>query len=366
MPSRIGSSGRFVPSRPLELIEDLLVDPDTGGPLRVISDGSGATRLVGDSGASVPVVAGIPRFVAAEATAQGQTGASFGYKWQRTDSYLSPAMRAMGRQWLIDRYGFSSTGAMRGYLEGRGAVLDLGCGGGYSTSLWMDGQWSGSLWLGADISEAIDVARDRLGHLPGTAFIQADILRLPLRSGTFDAVIAEGVLHHTPSTRMALESATRVLAPGGEIMFYVYRRKGPIREFVDDMVRDRISGLPPAEAWEALKPLTRLGQALAETGARVVVPEAVPLLEIPAGTYDLQRLFYWHVAKAFWNPDMSFEENHHINFDWYHPAYAHRQTDAEVRSWCAELGLRIIHFDAQESGFTVRALLDGPADGASG
>ena len=354
-----------MPSRPVEGITDLLVDPETGGPLHLVGEESGPLRLVGDAGADYPIVDGIPRFVSPSATPQGQTGASFGYKWGRTDTYLSPAMRAMGRQWLIERYGFPSTEAMRGYLEGQGAVLDLGCGGGYSTSLWMDDHWAGRLWLGADISEAIDVARDRLGHLPGTAFIQADILHLPLRSGTFDAIIAEGVLHHTPSTRLALESATRVLAPGGEIMFYVYRRKGPIREFVDDLVRDRISSLPPADAWDALKPLTRLGQGLAQTGASVVVAEDIPLLEIPAGTYDVQRLFYWHVAKAFWNPDMSFEENHHINFDWYHPAYAHRQTEAEVRSWCAEFGLRIVHFDAQESGFTVRARLDGPADGAT-
>jgi SAM-dependent methyltransferase len=270
-------------------------------------------------------------------------------------------MRDMGRSWLIDRYGFPSTDAMREYLEHHAAVLDLGCGGGYSTSLWMDGQWSGRLWLGADISGAIDVAKDRLGHLPGTAFIQADILHLPLRAGTFDAVIAEGVLHHTPSTRLALRSAARVLAPGGEILFYVYRRKGPIREFVDDLVREQVSGMPPADAWEALKPVTRLGQALAEMRASVVVPEDVPLLDIPRGTYDVQRLVYWHVAKMFWNPDMSFEENHHINFDWYHPAFAHRQTEQEVRAWCAELGLRIVHFDAQESGFTVRALLDGRA-----
>ena len=352
-------------SRPLERIEHLLVDPETGSPLRISSEASGALRLVGDAGTSVPIVDGIPRFVVDAATPQGQTGASFGYKWRRTDTYLSPAMREMGRKWLSDRYGFPSAEAMRGYLEGHRAVLDLGCGGGYSTSLWMDDHWSGRLWLGADISEAIDVARDRLGHLPGTAFIQADILHLPLRSGSFDAVIAEGVLHHTPSTHLALESAVRVLAPGGEMMFYVYRRKGPVREFVDDLVRDRISSLSPADAWDALKPLTRLGQALAETGASVVVPEDIPLLEIPAGTYDVQRLFYWHVAKAFWNPDMSFEENHHINFDWYHPAYAHRQTEDEVRSWCAELGLRIVHFDAQESGFTVRALLEGPSDGAT-
>jgi len=45
-----------------------------------------------------------------------------------------------------------------------------------------------------------------------------------------------------------------------------------------------------------------------------------------------------------------------VNFDWYHPRYAHRQTEEEVRRWCGEAGLSIFHFDVQESGFTVRAI----------
>jgi SAM-dependent methyltransferase len=338
-----------------EALEALLVDPRSGGTLKSRDDRATDPALVADDGTVYPIVNGIPRFVRRKNPAQDQTSDSFGYKWQRTDSYLSPAMRDMGQRWLIERYGFPSVDAMRAYLERRGSVLDLGCGGGYSTSLWMNDSWSGRLWLGADISEAIDVARDRLGHLPGTAFLQADLLHLPLRPGAFDVVIAEGVLHHTPSTRAALESAVRVLAQDGEIMFYVYRRKGPIREFSDDLVRDRISALRPAEAWTVLEPLTRLGQALAEIEAQVVIDEDIPLLGITRGTYDVQRFFYWHVAKAFWNPDLSFDENHHINFDWYHPAFAHRQSEVEVRSWCSELGLTITHFDAQDSGFTVRA-----------
>src|SRR3712207_3338642 len=102
-------------------------------------------------------------------------------------------------------------------------------------------------------------------------------------------------------------------------MFYVYRRKGPVREFTDDYIRERISSLPPEEAWEALRPLTRLGQALAELRAEVEVPEDVPLLGIRAGRYDVQRLIYWHFAKMYWNEAVPFETSHHINFDWYHP-----------------------------------------------
>jgi arsenite methyltransferase len=138
-------------------------------------------------------------------------------------------------------------------------------------------------------------------------------------------------------------------------MFYVYRRKAPIREFTDDHVREQLAALAPEEAWAALRPLTKLGQALAELEVEVEVEEDVPLLGIAAGRYDVQRLVYWHVAKLFWNPRLTFEENNHLNFDWYAPRYAHRHTEEEVRGWCASAGLEITHFDANQAGFSVRA-----------
>jgi hypothetical protein len=58
----------------------------------------------------------------------------------------------------------------------------------------------------------------------------------------------------------------------------------------------------------------------------------------------------------YWNDSFTFETNNHVNFDWYHPRYAHRQTESEVRRWTEEAALLIVHFDEQESGFTVRAV----------
>jgi arsenite methyltransferase len=146
--------------------------------------------------------------------------------------------------------------------------------------------------------------------------------------------------------------------PGGEMLFYVYWRKGAIREFADDYVRGVVSSLAPSDAWELLRPLTRLGEALAALHVEVEVPEDVPYLGIKAGRYDVQRLIYWHFAKMYWNDRLSLDENVHVNFDWYHPAYAHRHTEEEIRRWCADNGLAITHFDVQESGYTVRAVKD--------
>jgi hypothetical protein len=70
---------------------------------------------------------------------------------------------------------------------------------------------------------------------------------------------------------------------------------------------------------------------------------------------DLQRFFYWHVAKAFWRPDMTFDEMNHINYDWYAPRNAHRHTEAEVRDWCAASGLEVVRNRVEEAGITVVA-----------
>jgi hypothetical protein len=46
---------------------------------------------------------------------------------------------------------------------------------------------------------------------------------------------------------------------------------------------------------------------------------------------------------------------HHINFDWYAPRHAHRQTEEEVRRWCAEAGLEVEREDVHLAGITVVA-----------
>jgi len=342
---------------------NILVDPISKLPLQLKvskedADGNVIEGKCFNSDHEYPIWGGIPRFVMTEDSGQKQTEESFGYKWQQLSSYESLDMHDATRQWLVQRYGFESPDEMKNYFGSRKRILDAGCGSGFSSSLWMTSQWRTgcSEWWGADISAAIDVAQQRLEGVPGTRFIQADVLNLPFDKGTFDTIFSEGVLHHTPSTEQALKTLVPLLESGGEMMFYVYRKKSPVREFTDDYIRDIISPLPPDEAWDMLRPLTKLGKALAELNVEVEIPEDIPLLEIKAGNFNVQRLIYWHFAKLFWNSEWAFEQNHHVNFDWYHPRYAHRQTEEDVRRWCQEAKLSIFHLDGQESGFTVRAI----------
>ncbi len=299
---------------------------------------------------------GILRDISLISDAQQQTTETFGFKWKLRDTFESEASRQRMRQWLRERYGKVEE---MGWLVGNDEppmVVDAGCGAALSGIELFGGIMDRIRYLGVDISEAVDVAAERFREqeLDG-AFLQADISELPLPDESVDVIFSEGVLHHTDSTEYALKSLARRLKPGGRFMFYVYRKKGPIREFTDDFVRERMQEMSPEEGWDAMMPLTRLGKALGELDIDIDIPEDIELLNIPAGRINLQRLFYWHVFKAFYSPDLSLEEMNHINFDWYAPANAHRQTPEEVRAWCHEAELDIEKETLEEAGITIIA-----------
>ena len=138
-------------------------------------------------------------------------------------------------------------------------------------------------------------------------------------------------------------------------MFYVYRKKGPIREFTDDYIREKLQPLNQEEAWKALEPISKLGKVLGDLNIQIDIPERVDLLGIDAGEIDIQRLFYWHVFKCFYRPDFTLDEMNHINFDWYAPKNAFRQTPEDVRNWCKQASLKIEHEHIEEAGITIVA-----------
>lgn len=303
---------------------------------------------------------GILREAQLVSASQAQTADAFGYKWRRTDTFQSQAARTMTRNWLVQRYGDIAVAPWWNDYGDRPLLLDAGCGAGRAAIELFGSRLEVVRYLGVDLSEAVDVAAAsfRDSGLEG-GFLQADVTALPLATGSVDVIFSEGVLHHTDSTAGTLGSLARLLKPGGRFLFYVYRKKGPVREFTDDYIREDLQDLTPEEAWNALVPLTKLGKVLGDMHVTVDVPEPVDLLGIPAGPIDLQRLVYWHVLKAFHHPDLSVDELNHVNYDWYAPRNAHRQTVEEVRAWCAEAGLSIEREQAEQAGITVVARAGG-------
>ncbi|WP_416916224.1 MAG: class I SAM-dependent methyltransferase [Roseicyclus sp.] len=319
----------------------------------------GCAEVVTDSkefvanGVPLTVVGNIPRARSFVSEAQQQTRDTFGFKWDKRDTFEGGVASYMER-WLQEKYG-----SVEHWVEGLGPnpiILDAGCGAAMSGLAYFGPVLDRVRYLGADVSTAVDVAAQRFHERKISAgFVQADLMALPLADASVDMVFSEGVLHHTDDTRSALAAVSRMLKPGGRILFYVYRRKGPVREFTDDFIREKMQVMTAEQGWAALEPLTKFGQVLGQLDIEIEVPEAINLLDIPAGRFNLQRFFYWHVCKAFYRPEMTLEEMNHINFDWFAPKNAHRQSTEEVRAWCRELGLLIEHEFIEEAGITIVA-----------
>lgn len=297
------------------------------------------------------------RFARAQSDAQAQTEQAFGFKWAKRDTYESPAVQESSRRWLFERYCGNDEALLGAWLEGGSKlIVDAGCGAGFSALLFFGERLREHDYLGIDISNAVDVARQRFDErgIPGD-FMKASLTDAPLPDASVDMIFSEGVLHHTDSTERAIKHLAKKLKSGGRFLFYVYAKKAVIREFTDDYVRDAIRAMTDEEAWEALKPLTRLGMALGEIGASIDVREDIPFLGIRSGTFDLQRFLYWNVCKTYYRPDWTLDEMNHINFDWFRPLNCHRQTPEQVRQWCEESGLVVERLDVQEAGITVVA-----------
>lgn len=287
---------------------------------------------------------------------QTQTEETFRFKWGKRDTYESESVMAASKKWLIERYLNNNEDLVRNYCFEGANILDAGCGSGFSSLLLFGKELKNANYLGVDISEAVDVAHTRFGEEGIEAeFIQADIGNLPFTKPEFDVIFSEGVLHHTDSTEKSLKYLANLLNPGGFFLFYVYRKKSPVREFSDDFIREKLTGLSDDEAWDTLLPISRLGRELGELNISVTVPEDIPILGISSGTYDLQRFFYWYFLKAFYRPDFSLDEMNHINFDWYRPMNCHRHTEEEIQKWCFEAGLRIDRMKIEEAGITIVA-----------
>lgn len=342
-------------------VVEYLVCPETGAPLRLEVHKQEREHVVegvllstADERYRYPIQGGVPRFVDPERLedAQRDTIEAFAYKWSRIPSYAhEQATKRTREQWYYERFGFTRGDAdVREFLRSARFVLEAGTGTGVDTDLLArncDG-----LVFGIDISSAIDLAYARLHEHERVVLLQADIARLPFRSGFFDVISCDQVLHHTPDPRANFTRLVRLLRPGGQLLLYVYRVKGPLREFADDHLRGIFTTAPLEQCLDFSERITRFGRALSRLRATVEIEDDLPELGIKRGVYDVQRLLYDHVLKCFWNDNYDFMTNAMINFDWYRPLHAFRYSEDDIRSWSAGEGLAIQHMDVSPSGIS--------------
>jgi ubiquinone/menaquinone biosynthesis C-methylase UbiE len=292
---------------------------------------------------------GIPNFVAKvlDDDKQEQVKVAFGYKWTRTN--FGQDDRDFDRNIKNKVYEFMGLDESDLSMFDGKVILDVGVGSGSSARVWAG---RAKEFHGVDISRAVYRARNALKSCESQPVLsQADLNRLPYPNQSFDVIVSNGVLHHTSSTKTAIKNVITKLKRGGKFLFYIYKKKAPIREFTDDFVRGRISDLPAEQAWEKMRPITSLARSLHEQSIKVVIPEDVDLIGIRKGEYDLQRFLYQFFFKCFWNKEFGFEDSNMINFDWYYPKYAWRHTEQEIREWCDEFGLEVEYIKENESGY---------------
>ena len=290
---------------------------------------------------------------------QKQTQETFGFKWKKRDTYESTAVQKEWRRWLFEKYFDNDPSRLDELLplEGQSKrILDAGCGSGGSGLLLFGERLRKHHYLGVDISEAVKVAEERFNERGiQVQFMQCDLNSIPESYGPFDIIFSEGVLHHTDSVEAAIAKLAQRLKPDGKFLFYVYAKKAPIREYTDDLIREAISPMENDEAWKALEPLTKLGKNLGDMNIEIEVDDDIPFLGIEKGKYNLQRLFYYKICKAYYRPEYSIDEMNHINFDWFRPHNCHRHTPVEISMFCDKAGLSVERMYVEESGITVIA-----------
>jgi SAM-dependent methyltransferase/uncharacterized protein YbaR (Trm112 family) len=309
-----------------------------------------------DAGHAYPITNGVPRLLQTQNLSGDaeQTQTSFSGKWQHIPNFgIEPHSRRVYVDWYLQRFGFGDLDGLRCFLKDKKRVLDAGAGVGRDALLY--GENSMADVFAIDISTSVDLVYRHVGYLPHVHVLQADLTALPFRERFFDYIASDQVLHHTRDTASSFRTLWRYLMPGGQIAVYVYRKKGPVREFCDDFLRAHYTDASEEECYAFSSAMTLLGKALSDLAVEVDVPKDIPILDIKAGKQDLQRFVYWNVLKCYWNANLDFETNVMTNYDWYHPRFAHRHTPEEVHAWCSDLGLEIIHFDVVESGISVRA-----------
>ncbi len=283
------------------------------------------------------------------------TSQSFRDKWERNQDHTFTETSRVGSdiyQWILTRNGFADNRALTRFLAGKSRILDAGCGNGRVTNLLQQYAPASSRIVGIDLVAA-DVARANLAHLPNVEVRPGNLMEPLGDLGGFDFIYCQEVLHHTENPRQAFLNLCGILNPGGDIAVYLYTQKAPVREFVDDYVRDRISTLPYQDAMKAAAQITELGKRLHELDIEFDAP-AVDVLEIKEGRYTIQRFLYHFFMKCFWNPDLSQQANEVVNYDWYHPQLASRHTLPEALGWFEEAGLAVRHQCVDFYGITVR------------
>jgi SAM-dependent methyltransferase len=263
-----------------------------------------------------------------------QWGAELDFKgFVQKNSDAAKAMPARQLPWqdLVDR--IRRDAASRDIL-----VYDAACGfGDLLCNLTADPSPDRLKYIGADIHGSLDT----IERPTNARLVQWDISKALPDPEKFDYIVCRAAIHHTPDPRATYRTLRCQLKAGGTIAITAYAKKAPMREAVDDALRNRIITMSNEDGFQVANQFTRLGRELQACTGEIEIAKDLPLLGIKAGRYKVHDFIYRHFIKCWHNPEFSERHCDLVNFDWYHPPYAYRYEAEDLERWATENGLKV-------------------------
>ncbi|NBE50580.1 class I SAM-dependent methyltransferase [Streptomyces boluensis] len=105
-------------------------------------------------------------------------------------------------------------------LRAGASVLDAGSGTGRALPALRAAVGAEGLVVGADLTAEMLTAAARAGRDRDSSLVRADVSRLPIRTGSMDAVFAAGLIAHLPQPTENLRELARVVRPGGQLALF--------------------------------------------------------------------------------------------------------------------------------------------------
>lgn len=168
-------------------------------------------------------------------------------------------------------------------------VLDVGCGAGFVTSALSD---AGYRMTGIDIAWGAVTAARRggSGH-----FVLGNAHRMPFEDDSFDAVICSEVLEHVEDPVAVIAECSRVIRPGGRLLFSTPNRTILSRAVLIDLAqRWRLTRVLPESLhqWDRFIKPSELTDALAANDFSVekIRGIAISMRSLPGAAMTLYRL----------------------------------------------------------------------------
>ena len=290
----------------------------------------------------IEIGGGVPHFYATSDLNQQQrmTNETFSYKWASLYETYTQDEFEVQLEFVIKRLrplGITTKEEFVNFLSAKECILDAGAGNGWM-SRFMAENTSGEV-ISAEIADGVYEGYKKCKQLKNCHIVKADLLNLPFKNNLFDYIHSDGVLHHTPDCKGAVKALYDRLKPGGVFWFYIYREMNPVKHFCDDYIRTEFNKLSPQEAEKACEAITELGRELSKINATIELKKPINILNIPAGTYDVQRFIYYNFMKCYWNEKAGYAFSNMVNFDWYHPNTASQHTVEQVEAWIKEFGI---------------------------